>query len=889
VPSLLKREKDMVRLASLAVRLLASSAARRGARSSADGRTVISIVVRNLAGGPPRRFPMKVVKLGRSKDADLTVGPHGNAVSRLHATLVREGNELRVKDLGSREGTFINDVRVKAPWLVEPDDVVRLGAKGPRFTCRLDAGTPAASSRPQFVVASAATSAGVLVVLLSMLASALRHPPAKEVATAPEAPAPRAPAEKKKEDVERLEKEVAALKARLETPASPGETTPAPSAVAGLAGRYDLTSTETSSPITLLVEENGRVLRSVRDPDGLWHSRVGSGVLAGTTLTVAFDRSIDPRDLSGEWTVVGSTPAGSYTATARFELARDGWSGGFDAGQRSVRMSGKLAGRSFSAVRRESGSQAQTEVTYALSENGLKLSAAWGQTTEAFTRKHVPADRLACAASYVFSGQSLTGTLDGGVKDTGGLHEARAAASAVTARNAAPTPAQAPAPAPAPRPDVAPDPVPTQLLTNRTTTVYRSPALDAPTLCKVEKYTRLTVTQRTNQFWEIETKDHAKAYVPVDDMAPLTRQYKEIKGPIFNDRPLASSVRQSDLGICYLIAALLGIAQENPGAIRDMIKDEGDGTVSVRFYHCDQQAGQSHFEENWVKVSKSVVVDDEDQPHYAIGEGGQAWGPLIVKAFAVWHGQGFYSRLSGGNQASVFRAILGRPAECRFFTPDLPFDFAPGLRERVLKDPKDREAVARFSGKESDMRYFSACLFNSNPEKVDADRTGAEAFIEKNAMGVSPAGRKALLAYYEQELGGLGPMGSGSYSKRALEFYQDIADALARRRPVGLDTRKWSIAGTGRSAGENTASVAGLAASHAYVVVGASEHDGLKWIKIQNPWGMFSRRYIHAGKTWTARGTNPDERFREAGDDGVFEVELSDVVRYFWSVDVGTR
>lgn len=54
---------------------------------------------------------------------------HENGVSRLHAALYRMGEVLAIADMGSSNGTFVNDRRIspQQPHILCAGDVVRLG------------------------------------------------------------------------------------------------------------------------------------------------------------------------------------------------------------------------------------------------------------------------------------------------------------------------------------------------------------------------------------------------------------------------------------------------------------------------------------------------------------------------------------------------------------------------------------------------------------------------------------------------------------------------------------------------------------------------------------------------------------------------------------------
>lgn len=93
--------------------------------------------------------------IGRREDCDLRI-PLGE-VSRKHCRLVRDGDGLRLEDLGSSNGTYLNGVRVEREAVLNPGDSIQVGPVV--FVLQLD-GVPADEDlRPITVGAAGAAAA----------------------------------------------------------------------------------------------------------------------------------------------------------------------------------------------------------------------------------------------------------------------------------------------------------------------------------------------------------------------------------------------------------------------------------------------------------------------------------------------------------------------------------------------------------------------------------------------------------------------------------------------------------------------------------------------------------------------------------------------------------
>lgn len=70
------------------------------------------------------------IGIGRSKDESfekfLTVREDAR-VSKVHCVIVRKGDKLYLRDLNSRNGTFLNGTRVSQPVILQKDDIIGVG------------------------------------------------------------------------------------------------------------------------------------------------------------------------------------------------------------------------------------------------------------------------------------------------------------------------------------------------------------------------------------------------------------------------------------------------------------------------------------------------------------------------------------------------------------------------------------------------------------------------------------------------------------------------------------------------------------------------------------------------------------------------------------------
>ena len=91
--------------------------------------------------------------IGRGKEADLTI-PHA-LVSRSHSLLFERDGQLCVKDLGSLNGTFVDNKRIETEQIISPNQLLTLGDI--TFRAVYDMGQSAVQTLPDIAASSLQT------------------------------------------------------------------------------------------------------------------------------------------------------------------------------------------------------------------------------------------------------------------------------------------------------------------------------------------------------------------------------------------------------------------------------------------------------------------------------------------------------------------------------------------------------------------------------------------------------------------------------------------------------------------------------------------------------------------------------------------------------------
>lgn len=159
--------------------------------------------------------------------------------------------------------------------------------------------------------------------------------------------------------------------------------------------------------------------------------------------------------------------------------------------------------------------------------------------------------------------------------------------------------------------------------------------------------------------------DLADAAIHHDELrADGTPKFKKqtYTGSVFGEGVLITDVIQGALNNCFFSSAVASVAKVNPELIRNMLKDNHDGTFTVTFKEPDFLTGALK------DIQVTVDADFYSRPGFGpiYGRGPNAslpeqmkmWYPLIEKAYVTWKGS-YTAGGSGGSPLNVFTALTG--------------------------------------------------------------------------------------------------------------------------------------------------------------------------------------------------------------------------------------
>jgi pSer/pThr/pTyr-binding forkhead associated (FHA) protein len=112
------------------IRGFAKKKARRG--SAAHGIEILS-GEDALEASAGHVFPLTAGSLTFGRDDSNDIRIFDASVSNTHARLSLEGNTCSIEDMGSKNGTFVNERRIESATLLKKGDIIRIGMATLRY------------------------------------------------------------------------------------------------------------------------------------------------------------------------------------------------------------------------------------------------------------------------------------------------------------------------------------------------------------------------------------------------------------------------------------------------------------------------------------------------------------------------------------------------------------------------------------------------------------------------------------------------------------------------------------------------------------------------------------------------------------------------------------
>lgn len=170
------------------------------------------------------------------------------------------------------------------------------------------------------------------------------------------------------------------------------------------------------------------------------------------------------------------------------------------------------------------------------------------------------------------------------------------------------------------------------------------------------------------------------------------------KVPLFAHEPSPGDIHQGYIGDCYFLAALATVVSKNPQTIKDCMRDNGNGTVTVRFYDDNQKL-------LYVTVDKVIPKFGRILKEGNKGSHNCLWVQMMERAYAA-------SRLHMENAPDV---KIGQKCEKEYNICN------PQYQEirRKLKDAKNDEDKKKAKQELKNLRRTYPYLFTADGTLTD--------------------------------------------------------------------------------------------------------------------------------------------------------------------------
>ncbi|MBI5545613.1 MAG: hypothetical protein HY901_17135 [Deltaproteobacteria bacterium] len=142
--------------------------------------------------------------------------------------------------------------------------------------------------------------------------------------------------------------------------------------------------------------------------------------------------------------------------------------------------------------------------------------------------------------------------------------------------------------------------------------------------------------------------------------------YEVREGQLFVNGASFDDIAQGEIGDCYLLATLSAIAKTNPEIINNAVRENADGTCTVRFYERPFFLASRRPVE--ITVNPELPTTASGGPVYGHSrDPDERWVGIVEKAYAQW--KGGYEKIGGGGlPSSALEALTGKGTQYKLAT-----------------------------------------------------------------------------------------------------------------------------------------------------------------------------------------------------------------------------
>lgn len=122
--------------------------------------------------------------------------------------------------------------------------------------------------------------------------------------------------------------------------------------------------------------------------------------------------------------------------------------------------------------------------------------------------------------------------------------------------------------------------------------------------------------------------------------------------PLFSHEPVVNDLKQRMVSNCFMMAATAAIINISPDLLKSCLKDNGDGTVTVRIYDKKKDdGGNKVYTPKYYRVRKTIPRVGVGAASMDLLSAGTLWMQMIEKAFA------FHGRIKDGQFTKGYRSL----------------------------------------------------------------------------------------------------------------------------------------------------------------------------------------------------------------------------------------